>query len=27
LHDPVHHVWDIQRGYDALSEETAPDLG
>ena len=20
LHDPIHHVWDVERGYDALSD-------
>jgi hypothetical protein len=24
LHDPVHHVWDIRRGFEALSEEAPP---
>ncbi len=23
LHDPVHHVWDIERGYEALTPEPA----
>jgi hypothetical protein len=24
LHDPVHHVWDVEQGYEALAATTAP---
>jgi hypothetical protein len=25
LHDPIHHLWDVERGFEAIAEAQSPD--